>query len=176
MVCQITPNKALDVLVEVARELVPRWPALRFVIAGRAGLGHEAYADSIMSAAAVPPLQGKVQFLGSRSDVPDILASSDIFFLPTRSETFGIVVAEAMAASLPVVTTHVGGIREIVRSDAEGLVFEPDDVPGFVRAIEGLLADSERRRALGAAGRRSLDGRFDRATFARALESLYVSL
>lgn len=175
-VCQLTPNKALDVLIEVARELLPRWPALRFVIAGRAGLGHEAYAEGILAAAAAPPLQGKVHFLGSRSDVPDVLASSDLFFLPTRSETFGIVVAEAMAASLPVVTTRVGGITEIIRSDDEGLVLDPDDVPGFVRAIEGLLADPARRHALGAAGRRSLEGRFDRATFARSLEALYASL
>ena len=175
-VCQITPNKALDVLLDVARELIPRWPGLRFVIAGRAGVGHEAYADAVMQAAGTPPLQGKVHFLGSRSDVPDILASSDLFFLPTRSETFGIVVAEAMAASLPVVTTRVGGITEIIRSDDEGIVLEPDDVAGFVRAIEGLLADPERRRALGSAGRRSLDGRFDRATFARSLESIYQSL
>ena len=175
-VCQITPNKALDVLLEVARELIPRWPELRFVIAGRAGLGHDAYADAIFATAATPPLQGKVHFLGSRNDVPDILASSDLFFLPTRSETFGIVVAEAMAASLPAVTTRVGGITEIIRSDDEGLVLEPDDLPGFVRAIEGLLADPARRRALGAAGRRSLDGRFDRPTFARSLESIYRSL
>lgn len=175
-VCQLTPNKALDVLLAVARELVPRWPELHFVVAGRAGIGHEAYADGIRAEAALPPLLGRVHFLGSRTDVPDILASSDLFFLPTRSETFGIVVAEAMAASLPVVTTNVGGIPEIVRSEAEGIVLEPDDVPGFVGALDALLADPEQRRALGAAGRRSLEGRFDRATFARALESLYASL
>ncbi len=175
-VCQVTPNKALDVVLDVARELVPRWPELHFVVAGRAGLGHEAYADEIMTSAAEPPLRGRVHFLGSRNDVPEILASSDLFFLPTRSETFGIVVAEAMAASLPVVTTNVGGIPEIVRSEAEGIVLEPDDAAGFARAIDALLADPEQRRALGAAGRRSLEGRFDRATFARALESLYASL
>ncbi|HEU4829914.1 MAG TPA: glycosyltransferase family 4 protein [Gemmatimonadales bacterium] len=175
-VCQITPNKALDVVLAAARELVPRWPQLRFVVAGRAGVGHEAYADGIMAEAAEPPLAGRVHFLGSRTDVPDVLASSDIFFLPTRSETFGIVVAEAMAASLPVVTTNVGGIPEIVRGDHEGRILEPDDLPGFVRAIELLIADPAARAALGRAGREGLDGRFDRATFARALDALYASL
>jgi glycosyltransferase involved in cell wall biosynthesis len=175
-VCQLTPNKAIDVLLEVARELLPRWPSLHFVVAGRAGIGHEAYAAEMTRAADEPPLAGHVHFLGSRNDVPDVLASSDIFFLPTRSETFGIVVAEAMAASLPVVTTQVGGITEIVRNGREGFALAPDDVPGFVRAIDSLLADPPGRAALGHAGRQSLDGRFDRETYARALEALYESV
>lgn len=175
-VCQITPNKALDVLLDVARVLVPRWPRLHFVVAGRAGVGHEAYAEGILGAAGAPDLAGRVHFLGSRDDVPDVLASADAFFLPTRSETFGIVVAEAMAASLPVVTTPVGGIREIVTSDREGRLVAPDDVAGFVAALDALIGDPDGRRALGRQGRASLDGRFDRGTFARALDALYASV
>lgn len=175
-VCQITPNKALDVLLDVARALVPKWPGLRFVIAGRTGRGYEEYAERIYAEAGDPALGGSVRFIGSRSDVPDVLASADIFFLPTRGETFGMVVAEAMAASLPVVTTRVGGIREIVRSPAEGWVLEPDDVPGFIAALDALIGDPERRTAMGAAARASLEGRFDRASFARTLESVYDSL
>ena len=175
-VCQLTPNKAIDVLLSVARELLPRWPNLHFVIAGRAGIGHEASAAVMMRAAEAPPLGGHVHFLGSRNDVPDVLASSDIFFLPTRSETFGIVVAEAMAASLPVVTTRVGGIGEIVRDARDGFALGPDDVPAFVRALESLVADPQTRAALGRAGRHSLDGRFDRETYSRALEALYQSV
>ncbi|HLS46951.1 MAG TPA: glycosyltransferase family 4 protein [Gemmatimonadales bacterium] len=175
-VCQITPNKDLGALLDVARELIPQWPTLQFVVAGRAGEGHEAYAEEVIAAAAEPPLAGRIRFLGSRGDIPDVLASSDIFFLPTRSETFGMVVAEAMAASLPVVTTRVGGIREIVRDSSEGWVLEPGDIPGFASALEVLIASPERRRAMGRTGRASLDGRFDRATFARALELIYAGL
>lgn len=175
-VCQITPNKAVDVILAVARELLPRWPALHFVIAGRAGTGYERYAEQVQAEAQEPPLAGRVHFVGSRDDVPDLLASADIFFLPTRSETFGMVVAEAMAASLPVVTTAVGGIREIVRSPEEGIVKEPDDVAGFVEAIEALLRNPARRQEMALAGRQSLDGRFDRATFADSLEAVYASL
>jgi glycosyltransferase involved in cell wall biosynthesis len=130
----------------------------------------------MIRAASDPALAGRVRFLGSRNDIPDILASSDIFFLPSRYETFGLVVAEAMAASLPVVTTRVGGIPEIIRSDREGIVLEVDDVRGFTGAIDSLLADPATRVALGRAGRQSLEGRFDRATYARALEALYSSL
>jgi glycosyltransferase involved in cell wall biosynthesis len=175
-ICQITPNKGLDVLLDVARALVPRWPRLHFVIAGRAGQGHEAYAHEIIAAAGGADLAGRVQFLGSRDDIPDILASSDVFFLPTRTETFGIVVAEAMAASLPVVTTPVGGIPEIIATPREGRLVEADDVAGFVSALEGLIRDPEARRRLGRDARASLDGRFDRETFSRALDALYGSL
>src|SRR5690606_9323946 len=99
-VCQTSPNKRLGAALHGARARLPRWRTLQFVVAGRAGDGHEAYAEEIIAAAAEPPLAGRIRFLGSRGDIPDVLASSDIFFLPTRSETFGMVVAEAMAASL----------------------------------------------------------------------------
>lgn len=173
-VCQLSERKAVDVFLDVAIELLREWPALTFVVVGPAGKGEQAYADHQVARASDPALGGRIRFLGARQDIPDILKSSDIFFLPSRHETYGLVVAEAMAASLPVVASSVGGIPEIVSSPAIGSLVTADDRGGFAAALGAYIASPERRRTVGAAARKSLDGRFDRATFARALEAIYA--
>ncbi|HEX6645075.1 MAG TPA: glycosyltransferase family 4 protein [Gemmatimonadales bacterium] len=172
-VCQISRRKAIDVLVDVARELVPRWPNLTFLVVGPDGRGEDDYAAAQRVRAADPLLAGRVRFLGPRQDIPDVLATSDIFFLPTRHETYGLVVAEAMAASLPVVASNVGGIPEVVSSVEAGALVPVDDRAGFAAALELFIGSSGRRRAVGAAARQSLEGRYDRATYARSLEAIY---
>ncbi|HLS46949.1 MAG TPA: glycosyltransferase family 4 protein [Gemmatimonadales bacterium] len=175
-VAQIASRKAIDVLLDVAEALIPRWPSLHFLVAGPPGKGEEEYARWQIERAGRPPHAGRVHFLGSRSDIPDLLASSDIFFLPSRHETYGLVVAEAMAASVPIVASDVGGIPEVVPSAAVGTLVPVDDTAGFVRALQALLASPEQRDSVGRAGRASLDGRFDRATFARNLEAIYSGI
>ena len=65
-----------------------------------------------------------MQFLGERSDVPALLAASDLFVLPSRSEACPNGVLEAMAAGLPIVASRVGGIPELVESDATGMLVD----------------------------------------------------
>lgn len=173
-VCQLSSRKAIDVLLDVALELVPRHPRLRFLVAGPPGKGEEEYARAQTARVAHAPLAGRVTFLGPRQDIPDLLRSSDIFFLPSRHETYGLVVAEAMAASLPVVASNVGGIPEVLSSAALGTLVPVDDRAGFATALELFVSSPDRRRIVGHAARASLDGRFDRATFAGALARLYA--
>ena len=173
-VCQLSERKAVDVFIDVAGDLLRSCPSLVFLVVGPVGRGEEAYAEQQMARAADPALGGRVRFLGPRQDIPDLLKSSDIFFLPSRHETYGLVVAEAMAASLPVVASNVGGIPEIVSSTTYGSLAPVDDREAFVAALRLFIDSPERRRIVGDTARRSLDGRFDRATYARALESLYA--
>jgi glycosyltransferase involved in cell wall biosynthesis len=173
-VCQLSERKAVDVFIDVAVELLRGRPSLVFLVVGPVGRGEEAYAELQRARAADPALAGRIRFLGPRQDIPDILKSSDIFFLPSRHETYGLVVAEAMAASLPVVASNVGGIPEIVSSATYGSLAPVDDRDGFAAALRLFIDSPERRRIVGSAGRGSLDGRFDRATYARALESVYA--
>jgi glycosyltransferase involved in cell wall biosynthesis len=173
-VCQLSERKAVDVFVDVAAALLRERPSLVFLVVGPVGRGEEAYAERQLARASDPSLRGRVRFLGARQDIPDILKSSDIFFLPSRHETYGLVVAEAMAASLPVVASNVGGIPEIISSSGYGSLAPVDDREAFAAALRLFIDSPERRRIVGSAARRSLDGRFDRATYARALESIYA--
>lgn len=80
-------------------------------------------------------------------------ASADGFAFPSRTETFGNVLQEAMASGLPVVGVAAGGVRDVVRPGVTGLLADPDDPAAFARALGRLVAEPALRRQLGRAGR-----------------------
>lgn len=92
-----------------------------------------------------------VTFAGylSGQDLSAAYCAADVFVFPSAIETFGLVVAEAMAAGLPVVTTRVGGIPEIITHGENGFIFEPNDIPQMIEYVRLLAGDKARRKALG---------------------------
>jgi glycosyltransferase involved in cell wall biosynthesis len=172
-VAQVSHRKGSDIFVETARRIAAERADVHFLVVGRAADGEERFAATVMAAADDPALRGRISFVGARADVPDLLASMDVFFLPTRAEPFGIVVIEAMASGVPVVATRVGGIPEIITTPDLGVLVEPDDPAASAAALLALLADEPRRRSIGERGRASLAGRFDRSTYAAAVHRLY---
>ncbi len=97
-------------------------------------------------------LADRVVFLGQRLDVPELLASSDIFALSTHWEGFPITMLEAMRAGLPSVVSDVGGVREALPKSC-GRLIAPGDVAGFRGALNALLTNAELRVRMGAAAR-----------------------
>jgi glycosyltransferase involved in cell wall biosynthesis len=89
--------------------------------------------------------------LGYRSDVADILGAADLFALPSSSESYGIAVAEAIEAGLPVVATRTGAIEQL--AGAAGVIVDVDDTEGFVRAVERVAGDARERARLAAAAK-----------------------
>jgi len=97
-------------------------------------------------------LQANVRFLGHRSDVPDLMAASDVVLhASTEPEPFGLVVVEGMALGRPVVASSIGGPTEILDPDS-GLMFSPERPEDLARHLSMLVAKPDRRRALGEAG------------------------
>ena len=105
-------------------------------------------------------LNGHVRFLGFRRDVRTLPPSAGLFVLCSLSEGLAISILEAMAAGLPVVATDVGGNGEVVRHGETGLLVPPQDPVALAGTVDALLADPDRRRAYGAAGRRDVAARF----------------
>jgi glycosyltransferase involved in cell wall biosynthesis len=99
-------------------------------------------------------IEDRVQFLGYRSDVPNLLAQSDLFVLSTHYEGFPIATVEAMRAGLPIVASDVGGVSEQVRSEENGFLVPPEDVSALKRALEDLLQNEEKRQEMGETGRK----------------------
>ncbi|NEP06881.1 MAG: glycosyltransferase family 1 protein, partial [Okeania sp. SIO4D6] len=75
-------------------------------------------------------------------------ASADAFIFPSRTETLGLVLLEAMAAGTPVVAANSGGIPDIVTNGINGYLFDPVDEKGAIKATQSLLAHSEERETL----------------------------
>ncbi|MHB8829696.1 MAG: glycosyltransferase family 4 protein [Syntrophales bacterium] len=92
-------------------------------------------------------------FLGWRPDVAAVMASFDIFCLPSLNEGMGKVIVEAMAMGLPIVASDIGGIRDLVRNGENGLLVPPGNAGGLAQALALLCRDREKRRRMGAAGR-----------------------
>jgi len=86
---------------------------------------------------------------------------ADAFVMPSLGECFGIAQVEAMAAGLPVVATRVGGSPDIVSNGETGFLIEPNDGLQLAAALEALLVDGDRRRAMGRRGRIRAERLFD---------------
>lgn len=88
------------------------------------------------------------------------LSRAAVLVLPSHTEAFPTVVMEAMACSVPVIATDVGAIPEMV-GETRGVLVKPGDAEGLARAIEGLMQDPGRARAMGESGRRFVEANYD---------------
>lgn len=118
----------------------------------------------------------RLRFLGARTDVPDLLRAADVFVLSSRIEGLPLSVLEAMAASLPVVSTAVGGIPEIVEHDVHGLLVPPGSPAALAVALESLVHDPALRLDLGARAFVRARDECSLAAMARAYDALYEEL
>lgn len=164
------PVKGHSVLLRALAEL-PRDASAapwHLAIAGRGG-----EESALRTLARETGLEQQIHLLGFRSDVPDILAAADIFVMPSLSEGLPLALVEAMAASLPVIASDVGGIPEVAVPDREALLIAPGDAHALAAALARLLDDRALRASLGTAahGRAIRDFSIDR--MGDAYERLY---
>ena len=114
--------------------------------------------DGFRSRAAAAGVADRVHFLGAvpHTELPAVLRASDLLLLTTEPpESFGIVLIEAMACGLPAIATDYPGVRAVIDQDHNGLLVPPGDADAVAAALRQLVdSGAERRRALGAAGRR----------------------
>jgi len=115
----------------------------------------------------------RVEFMGSRGDVAEILAQTDVFVLASRLEALPISILEAMRAGLPVIASNVGGISEEVVDGETGFVVAPGSVEELSEALQRLLADEPLRIAMGLAGRKRFEELFRADMMIERTESVY---
>jgi len=106
-------------------------------------------------------LENKVFFCGFRSDIPVVFAATDVVLLPSRSgEGLPLAVVEAMLSSVAVIAARTAGVPEIITHEQDGLLIDAGDIPALAGHIERLITDSDLRRRLAEAGRRTALERF----------------
>ncbi|RJQ30667.1 MAG: glycosyltransferase family 1 protein [Peptococcaceae bacterium] len=118
-------------------------------------------------------LQDRFKIFGMRQDVPDLLAVTDIYVLPSYREGLPRSLIEAQAMGIPCVATAVRGSAEVVEDGVTGLLVPPGDPAALAEALHGLLIDPLLRFKMGQAGRRRAVAHFDETTVCRRVLALY---
>ena len=170
-VARLTPEKGLDTLLDAFHHLRLVVPVARLLVVGDGPLKGE-----LVRRAYALGEQDQIVFTGTVPDTAGPLSVMDLFVLPSSAEAFGLAIVEAMAMSRPVVASRVGGIPAVVEDGVTGLLVPPRDPEALARALQALLADPERRRAMGRAGRVRCDRLFTMDRVAREVETVYTEV
>jgi glycosyltransferase involved in cell wall biosynthesis len=119
-----------------------------------------------------------IRYLGfvSEETKSELLATSDIYVLPSHSEGMPYSIIEAMAAALPIIATRIGSIPEVVVDGENGLLIPPGDVPALSGSIETLTADRELRQTMGEANRERIRLRYSSQTALESIRQVYDGL
>jgi len=177
-VARLVPQKGLDCFVEAARRAIAAGADARFCIAGDIPRPmYQGYKNRLLALIKEYQLEDRVFLTGWCSDVPALLAASDLFVLSSIGpEGAGLVIPEAWLAGTPVIVPDHSGPREIVADGETGLWFRSGDAADLGEKICRLLGDGELRQELARAGRqvalREHDARRNTAAIAGILDEL----
>jgi glycosyltransferase involved in cell wall biosynthesis len=166
--------KGHDLFIKAAASIVPHFPNVSFSIAGE--VLERDYFEELQALVRDLGLSSHFHFLGGITDMQEHLSAADIFVLPSRSEGFSNAIIEAMAASLPVVATNVGGNAEAVKDGVTGFIVPVEDSSALSAAITHLLSDPSQAKAMGTAGKALVAERFTTEAMMNRISATYRNL
>lgn len=165
-VARVVPEKRPELFIQVAARVHAIRPDVVFALVG-SGPG----LDQVRREVQALGLDGVFAAPGFVDDLPSTYHAADIFLSTSRYEGFGLAVAEALACGLPVVSTDVGGVRDVI--DDSGILVDRDDPDLLARKVLALLDDPERRSRLSKSARARADTALDSRQTAREFEAFY---
>jgi glycosyltransferase involved in cell wall biosynthesis len=166
--------KGHDVFIKAAASVVAQFPDVSFNIAG--DVLESGYFAELRTLIGDLNLSDHFHFVGGVDNLQEYLSTADIFVLPSRSEGFSNAIVEAMAASLPVVATNVGGNAEAVTDGVSGLIVPPEDPAALAAAINRLLSDPSKAQEMGAAGKKLASDKFTTDAMMHQITLAYASV
>jgi glycosyltransferase involved in cell wall biosynthesis len=175
-VCRLFPEKGPAEVIEAVARLRSEHPEIQLLIVGTDITEGAWFSAALHARVAELGLGDQVRFLGRRDDIEGLMAAADVFVMPSTNEPFGLVFCEAMAMERPVVALDDGGTVEVVDDGRTGLLSTYGDLDGLTGNIGALLADPERRRSMGSAGRADVITRFSTRRMAADAASVYAAI
>lgn len=148
---RINQQKGHIYFIKAAELVLKKFPDTHFLIIGNTQNGKDLY-QKLIKIIKNKDLESKITFTGIVPNIPEILAISDIFVLPSIFEGFARVTIEAAMAGLPIVATDVGSIRQIVFDKENGLIVHSKDINALANGIEFMLSDEVRAKKMGLRG------------------------
>jgi len=174
-VANFKPQKGHEYLVRAFALIIEKFSHVELLLVG-AGVGKHNTLPKIKKLVERLNLRDKIKFLGTRSDVAQILAATDIFVLPSLWEGQGIVFLEAGYVGVPVIASDVGGIKEAVLNGKTGILVPKENEKELARAMMMLLAAPDQREKMGCAAHEFVKNNFDLQKIVQKYEQLYLYL
>ena len=165
------PVKGYNFLLDAWAQLTPTFPNTHLLF-----VGDGPDQPALKAQATGLGLNECVTFLGDHLNIPHLLPALDILALPSLHEGMPNVALEAMAASLPVVATAVGGTPEVVVDGKTGILVPSENANALAEGLASLMNDPEHARLLGQTGRQRIESHFNLATTVHRTETLYETL
>ena len=162
--------------LEMAQRLIRARSDVFFLAIGGSTVGEENEADAIRNFARPLSLDGRIVFTGFREDVDRLYGAMDVFVYPAYAEAFGLVLIEAMASGLPVVSSNSDGVPEIVVDGKTGRLVRPRDSDALNAAVMEMLENSNTLKEYGRAGRQRVMELYDIQKIVDQIEILYGEL
>ncbi len=169
-VARLQRNKGHADLLQAMKAVVWQYPEALLLLAGEGKI--EQQLRDLTTKLGLPR---NVRFLGSRSDVPQLLRLVDILVCPSHAETLCLAVQEAMACGRPVVSTRVWGPVDHIRHEETGLLVPIGDAPALTGAILRMSADPQEALGMGAAAREYAVAHFTDAVFEQYMLKVYLA-
>ncbi|MDI6828736.1 MAG: glycosyltransferase family 4 protein [Armatimonadota bacterium] len=170
-VSRLAPQKGVAYFIRAAVLISERFPQARFII-----VGDGPQRNSLESLAESLGIKDKLEFLGFRTDVLDILRTFSVFVLASTRESFGLTLIEALSQGVPVVASRTGGIIEIVEDGVTGLLAEPGNHFEIAEQVCRLLEDRNLACRLAEEGSRLVRQRFSSEIMIEKTQKLYMEL
>jgi glycosyltransferase involved in cell wall biosynthesis len=176
---RLSRDKGIELFLQACQQVVQARPSARAVVVGSSG---GKTADGRDYLAAMKDLAGRlgiadrVEFLGFRKDVPELMRQMEVFVMASEAEPWGRVVAEAMVAGAAVVATNAGGPCEMIEHGVSGLLVPPGNAAEMTSAIRRLLENPEFAHKLAISGRQWVARECDPRMHATKVAQVYQAL
>lgn len=167
-IASFAPRKGHIFLIDALHKCVRDAPYLKLLLIGTGQSKAE-----IEEMVKEKGLAERVNFLGVRHDIPDIISALDVYVQPSLAEAFSISITEAMSVGAACVVTDVGGNREIIGEDGCAILVPPRDTDALKDAIVRLAKDVELRERMGRAARERVAKAFSPQRYVNSLQELY---
>jgi glycosyltransferase involved in cell wall biosynthesis len=170
---RLVSYKGLPLLLKVWNSLSEKHMQVRLLLLGAGSLDIHNCELDLHRFVEMNGLEHRVTFMGVVENVHEYLQASDLFVLPSEKEAFSISLIEAMACGLAVIATTVGGAKDVLRDGENGLSIRAGDFDQLYNALDALLSDPDRRRALAAEAIRTINQHYSREVVLRAYMDLF---
>ncbi|HET6889958.1 MAG TPA: glycosyltransferase family 4 protein [Pyrinomonadaceae bacterium] len=173
---ELNPLKGHQDFLQAATQIARLFPKAYFIVAGIDVSPTQTNLSALKQSIQKLQLSTRVRLIGRMTDITELFRALDVFVSASHTESFGLAIAEAMAAETPVVATKTEGAQEIIRDGKTGLLVPIGDVPALAESVTMLLRDEERRLSMAEIASEDVRMRFSLQQMVETTEKIYFEV